>query len=204
MQSDAINAAIGAKAADFRRVHGWSQTELADRLGQALGKSVDPTTITRLEQGRRPIPVHELIALSRLFGVEPAVFMKFIGPLDDVIGAMEFQAEGLDAKAQVAAYEAQAATQQLACLCSLATYRAGRDVHDLVTGLGFLHTLPRFDRSDWRAILLDAGVSAEALDETTAAVEGAPGSDPQGAARSEFVAALAARVTGAARVLADG
>jgi transcriptional regulator with XRE-family HTH domain len=69
VQSDEINAAVGANVAAIRAELGWSQAELAERWGNLLGRTIDPTTITRLERGRRPIPVHELVALGSVLDV---------------------------------------------------------------------------------------------------------------------------------------
>jgi transcriptional regulator with XRE-family HTH domain len=67
--SEEINKSIGANVAALRTEAGWSQAELAERWGNALGHRVDPTTVTRLERGRRPTTVHELVQLARLFDV---------------------------------------------------------------------------------------------------------------------------------------
>jgi transcriptional regulator with XRE-family HTH domain len=68
MQPDDVNKAIGANVAALRSERGWSQGELAEHWGNALGHRIDPTTVTRLERGRRPTPVHELIALAGTLG----------------------------------------------------------------------------------------------------------------------------------------
>jgi transcriptional regulator with XRE-family HTH domain len=70
VQLENINAAIGANVATLRNERGWSQAELAERWGAALGRRVDPTTVTRLERGRRPIPAHELVVLAEVLGAE--------------------------------------------------------------------------------------------------------------------------------------
>jgi transcriptional regulator with XRE-family HTH domain len=105
VQINTVNAALGKKVAEFRKAHQWSQAQLAEQLGEALGRPMDATAITRLEQGRRPVPVHELILLSRILNVEPTIFFKFLSPLEDVIAALQFRVAGLDARAQVARIE---------------------------------------------------------------------------------------------------
>lgn len=63
------NQRVGMNVATLRG--DMSQAELAQRLARELGKaSVDPTTITRLEAGKRPTTVNELEALARIFKVE--------------------------------------------------------------------------------------------------------------------------------------
>jgi transcriptional regulator with XRE-family HTH domain len=68
MQPEDVNKAIGANVAALRAERGWSQAELAEHWGNALGHRIDPTTVTRLERGRRPTPVHELIQLAGILG----------------------------------------------------------------------------------------------------------------------------------------
>jgi transcriptional regulator with XRE-family HTH domain len=69
VQPDEIKAVIGRNVAHFRARHDWSQAELAERWGKALGRRIDPTTVTRLERGKRPIAVDELIVLADVFGL---------------------------------------------------------------------------------------------------------------------------------------
>ncbi len=165
VQVNAINVALGRKVSDFRKAKGWSQAELAAQFGDALGRPMDATTITRLEQGKRPVPVHELIELSHLFGVEPTVFFKFLSPLDDAVKAMQMHSRGLAAKAEVAAIEANAAADLVAHLEALQSYRSSRDIDDLNVGLEFLFAPTQFERADWKEIILAADVDAGAVDE---------------------------------------
>jgi ribosome-binding protein aMBF1 (putative translation factor) len=59
----ALAAHIGAQLIEERRIRGWSQQDLADRLG------VDRTAVGRWERGARTMPLHRLMAAARLFGV---------------------------------------------------------------------------------------------------------------------------------------
>jgi transcriptional regulator with XRE-family HTH domain len=70
MQIEDANSAVGARVAELRKGR-FSQTELAQELSEKLGKSVDPTTITRLEGGKRPITANEIVALAEIFGIGP-------------------------------------------------------------------------------------------------------------------------------------
>lgn len=54
---------LGPRIAALRRNTGWSQAELAAKLG------VSPSTVGMYEQGRREPPVESLVALAELFGV---------------------------------------------------------------------------------------------------------------------------------------
>jgi transcriptional regulator with XRE-family HTH domain len=67
MQPSRVNAWVGQNVARIRNKRGWSQTDLAARLSAQLSRSIDPTTITRLERGTRPTSVKELAALAELF-----------------------------------------------------------------------------------------------------------------------------------------
>ncbi|MBB4134727.1 helix-turn-helix domain-containing protein [Gordonia humi] len=67
-----LNARVGRNVFVLRKqALGISQAELADRLAVELGRpKIDPTTITRMESGRRPITVADLEALARIFSVD--------------------------------------------------------------------------------------------------------------------------------------
>ncbi|MDO3315703.1 Helix-turn-helix domain [Mycobacteroides abscessus subsp. abscessus] len=70
-ESTQPNKIVGRNTAQFRGQKGLSQAELATRLATQLGKnSVDPTTITRLESGKRPTTVDELVALAQILDVD--------------------------------------------------------------------------------------------------------------------------------------
>ncbi|SHP01296.1 putative DNA binding protein [Mycobacteroides abscessus subsp. abscessus] len=69
--STRTNRLVGRNTAEFRGQKGLSQAELATRLAAQLGKtSIDPTTITRLESGKRPTTVDELVALAQILDVD--------------------------------------------------------------------------------------------------------------------------------------
>lgn len=79
-ESERANARVGRAVARLRG--GMSQAELAERLADQLEKkSVDPTTITRIESGKRTISVDELEAFANIFNV------KVEDLLDDEIAA---------------------------------------------------------------------------------------------------------------------
>uniref|UniRef100_UPI000480050C helix-turn-helix domain-containing protein n=1 Tax=Rhodococcus sp. UNC363MFTsu5.1 TaxID=1449069 RepID=UPI000480050C len=70
MQIARTNAIVGARIAELRAIAEMSQAQLAQKLASKLAKdSIDPTTITRLERGSRPITVVELVALAEIFGL---------------------------------------------------------------------------------------------------------------------------------------
>lgn len=63
LQKVVTKLTIAAKIVSLRNEKGWSQRELAERVG--LNKSV----MNRIELGDRPIKDNELIELARVFGV---------------------------------------------------------------------------------------------------------------------------------------
>ncbi|QUD82105.1 helix-turn-helix transcriptional regulator [Gordonia polyisoprenivorans] len=69
------NENVGRNVAALRGSR--SQGELANELAQRLGKDrIDPTTITRLEAGKRPITVNELVALADILSVDVPVLLS--------------------------------------------------------------------------------------------------------------------------------
>ncbi len=70
MQSTNVAVTFGLRIKQLREARGWRQDELAQRLGSALGKKIDPTTITRLEGGKRPVPLEEAVILAEMFGTD--------------------------------------------------------------------------------------------------------------------------------------
>jgi transcriptional regulator with XRE-family HTH domain len=170
MQVNAINAALGRKVAELRKIHGWSQAELADRLGNALGRTMDATAITRLEQGKRPVAVHEVVPLAQMLGVEPVRLMNF-GPLDSAIAASRLQADELSLRVEITRIEArqaeiiaELAVYMVRNLESLQKYRETGELDCLIDGLRFLVTRGELVRKDWREILLDAGVDEKSIE----------------------------------------
>jgi transcriptional regulator with XRE-family HTH domain len=170
MQVNAINAALGRKVAELRKIHGWSQAELADRLGNALGRTMDATAITRLEQGKRPVAVHEVVPLAQMLGVEPVRLMSF-SPLDSAIATSRLQADALSLRVEITRIEArqaeiiaELAVYMVRNLESLQKYRETGELDCLVDGLGFLVTRGELVRKDWREILLDAGVDEKSIE----------------------------------------
>jgi len=69
MQPAEFNHQFGKRVASLRGQAGLNQTELAARLGDALSKKMDPTTVTRMERGTRPTSVTEIYALVEALGV---------------------------------------------------------------------------------------------------------------------------------------
>lgn len=81
MQIEDVNPSIGARVAALRKAR-FSQAELAQQLSEKLGKAIDPTTITRLEGGKRPITATEIVALAEIFGISPAELLPEWQPIE--------------------------------------------------------------------------------------------------------------------------
>lgn len=67
------NNIAGINVARLRNEHSphWSQRELSDQL-QLIGHDIDKNAVQKMENGERFINDIELVALSRVFGVDVA------------------------------------------------------------------------------------------------------------------------------------
>ena|SRR5690625_4715238 len=66
------NQQVGARIANVRGEMKMTQAELASEMSVRLGREVRPLTVTRLEGGKRPIAVDELVAAAEVLQVKPA------------------------------------------------------------------------------------------------------------------------------------
>ncbi len=87
---EAFETVIGAKIKQLREERHWSQSQLAERLGE-LGFDLHQTTIAKMESGRRPLRVSEAVAVAQVFGL-PAPTLFYI-PVQGEPRAMEFMRE---------------------------------------------------------------------------------------------------------------
>ncbi len=69
VQAGAPEQAFAEGVRAMRQARGWSQAELAVRLGE-YGFRMHQTTVAKLEAGERPIRINEAAALCTLFGVQ--------------------------------------------------------------------------------------------------------------------------------------
>lgn len=65
------NQQVGARIAEVRGAMKMTQAELASELTARLGREIRPLTVTRLEGGKRPIGVDELVAAAEALHVKP-------------------------------------------------------------------------------------------------------------------------------------
>ena len=65
-----VNGTVGRQVARLRNLRGdLSQVGLAGLMSASLGKVIDPSTVNRLERGKRPVTADELLALCEIFEV---------------------------------------------------------------------------------------------------------------------------------------
>jgi hypothetical protein len=72
-----IRNAVGPKVAELRRQAGMFQEELGRRL-TALGHPIGRKQVIDLESQRRELNDLEIISISKVLGVDPIVFYKFL------------------------------------------------------------------------------------------------------------------------------
>lgn len=76
---DRLGVVLGEHLRVLRVARGWSQSDLADRLG-ALGAPMLYQTLAKIEKGTRQARADELLAFARAFGTTMA---GLLGPIDD-------------------------------------------------------------------------------------------------------------------------
>ncbi|OBK51913.1 hypothetical protein A5656_25295 [Mycobacterium gordonae] len=66
------NRQVGARIAEVRSAMKITQADLASEMSARLGREIRPLTVTRLEGGKRPIGVDELVAAAEVLRIKPA------------------------------------------------------------------------------------------------------------------------------------
>lgn len=74
--SKGLLPAFGVAVRAARTEYGWSQKELAVKVGAALGRKVPPLTITRTEAGSRPVPLDEVAAFAAVLNLSLDELLK--------------------------------------------------------------------------------------------------------------------------------
>ena len=69
VEHDEVQKKVGARIREARERRGLSQAAVSQQLA-ALGVTLHQTAVTRVESGRRPLSVVELLALADVLGVE--------------------------------------------------------------------------------------------------------------------------------------
>lgn len=65
------NRQVGARIAKARVAMALTQAELASEMSALLGREIRPLTVTRMEGGKRPIVVDELVAAADALKIGP-------------------------------------------------------------------------------------------------------------------------------------
>lgn len=66
--AESHNQRIGADLRRLRESAGYTTEDAAEALARSAGKSVQPYTVNRMENGKRPITVDEVLTLTNLYG----------------------------------------------------------------------------------------------------------------------------------------
>lgn len=62
----------GPRLRQVRNHRGWTQEQLAQEMAGRIGHPMNRATIAKIEGGRRPLEVGELVALAAALGVSPS------------------------------------------------------------------------------------------------------------------------------------
>jgi transcriptional regulator with XRE-family HTH domain len=74
-----VERQFGKTIKAMREARGWTQTDLATKLG-TLGFEYHQTTIGKLESGARPLRIGELFAMAAVFGVSAVELVRSVVP----------------------------------------------------------------------------------------------------------------------------
>lgn len=74
----------GQQIAWLRERKGWTQVDLAERLGEDFGVVVDPATVARIETGKRGLSLDETFLFAAALDAPPSLLMLPLGTGDDV------------------------------------------------------------------------------------------------------------------------
>lgn len=172
MQLKNVNAVIGSQVATLRKRRGMSQAELAVEFGRAIGKTIDPTLITRLEAGRRPVSVVDALALCEIFDVAMDSLLESDRAIPKLAGYWSSLAESLADKSAELESDRKLLQARLNdvmvlsdCLNTLLRYQRHEIVPDLLEALfraAMIGQRPG-TQIEFQAVLADMGIS-EALE----------------------------------------
>lgn len=88
-----ISRRVGERVARVRSELGLTQADLAAEMTARLGREIRPLTVTRLEGGKRPIPVDELVVVAEVLRIEPS---ELLSEGDLPMGAVIATSAGLE------------------------------------------------------------------------------------------------------------
>ncbi|BCN57134.1 helix-turn-helix domain-containing protein [Prescottella equi] len=185
MQLAETNAVIGEKIAQLRGKAEMSQAELASALAEKMGKErIDPTTITRLERGQRPITVMELIALAQVFDVPEESLLPESDAVEKALSYWMRQVEEcglylevLKARQATSKDELAQATILASALAALRNYQQDGNDTEVAYALSVLGDFadeqggdsPVGARIDFLSLLRDIGIGGDLIEQAVAA-----------------------------------
>lgn len=77
-----------------RSKKGWSQRKLAEELETASGLKLDPSAMTRMENGQREMKLNEAVAIARVLGIPMATVLS--GKQEQLVRECMLWLEGWD------------------------------------------------------------------------------------------------------------
>jgi transcriptional regulator with XRE-family HTH domain len=86
------NQQVGARIAEVRGEMKMTQADLASEMSARLGREIRPLTVTRLEGGKRPIGIDELVAAAEALQIKPADLLTDSLPMGSVRIVSAYQA----------------------------------------------------------------------------------------------------------------
>lgn len=86
------NRQVGERIAKVRVEMKMTQADLASEMSARLGREFRPLTVTRLEGGKRPIGVDELVAVAEALSIKPADLLTDNLPMGSVYIMSAYQA----------------------------------------------------------------------------------------------------------------
>lgn len=100
-----VNETVGANVTRLRRRRedDLSQVGLAGLMSAMLGKIIDPSTVNRLERGKRPVTAEELVALAGIFNVPAASLLEEPDPA--LAGQAYWEGRRRESEGRVAAHK---------------------------------------------------------------------------------------------------
>ena len=91
-----IEEVIGARVAEYRRGHGWSQAKLAEDVSTLLDKPWSRQAVNMAEHGRRAFTASELIALAYSLDVK---LVDLFHPQPSEVDDIDLTGDSIDADA---------------------------------------------------------------------------------------------------------
>lgn len=104
MEENEVDALVGANVQRLRQAAGMSQTELAQRLEEDLGRGFQQQTVLKVEKGTRPLKVTEAAAVARILRCSVETLLKRSSDAEDrlLVDLLVVQQEQIEAAREAA------------------------------------------------------------------------------------------------------